>query len=79
MISFNVQVRDFSFNESSQGQIEGWKSNNREYGARPLRRAIKDLVEIPYSHAILEGRFKKGDFIRAFGESGKVIFEKKSN
>ncbi len=33
MISFNVQVRDFSFNESSQGQIEGWKSNNREYGS----------------------------------------------
>ena len=33
MISFNIQVRDFPFNESSQSQIESWKSSNREYGS----------------------------------------------
>ena len=33
MISFNVQVRDFPFDESSQNRIESWKSNNREYGS----------------------------------------------
>ena len=33
MISFNIQVRDFPFNESSQSQIESWKNNNREYGS----------------------------------------------
>ena len=33
MISFNVQVRDFPFDESSQSRIENWKSNNREYGS----------------------------------------------
>lgn len=33
MISFNVQVRDFLFDESSQSRIESWKSNNREYGS----------------------------------------------
>ena len=33
MISFNVQVRDFPFDESSQSRIESWKSNSREYGS----------------------------------------------
>ena len=54
------------------------QSGDREYGARPLRRTIKNLVEIPYSVAILEGKFKKGDFIRGYAEGGRVIFEKKS-
>lgn len=33
MISFNVQIRDFPFDGSSQSQIEQWKSGDREYGA----------------------------------------------
>lgn len=33
MINFNVQVRDFPFDESSQSKIESWKGNNREYGS----------------------------------------------
>ncbi len=47
-----------------------------DYGARPLRRSITKLVENPYSEALLTGQFSKGDFIRAFAEDGKVIFEK---
>ncbi len=48
-----------------------------EYGARPLRRAIINLIELPYSRALLDGSFKKGDFIRAFIKDGAVEFEKK--
>ena len=33
MISFNVQVRDFPFNENSQGLIESWKSGDKAYGS----------------------------------------------
>jgi len=33
MISFNLQVRDFPFNEHSQAVIEAWRSENREYGS----------------------------------------------
>ena len=33
MINFNVQVRDFPFDESSQSKIESWKGSNREYGS----------------------------------------------
>ena len=49
-----------------------------EYGARPLRRAISSLVETAYSEAYIKGDFKKGDYIVARGEDGRVIFEKKS-
>ena len=52
-------------------------SKTDEYGARPIRRAIINLVELPYSRALLDGSFKKGDFIRAFCRDGKVEFEKK--
>ena len=33
MISFNIQIRDFPFDGTSQGRIESWKSENREYGS----------------------------------------------
>ena len=33
------------------------------YGARPLKRVIRQLVEIPLSMKILGGEFKKGDRI----------------
>ena len=50
----------------------------KEYGARPLRRAISALVETAYSEAILKGQFKKGDFVRGYAENGNIKFEKKS-
>ena len=33
MISFNVQIRDYPFDASSQSQIEQWKKGKREYGS----------------------------------------------
>ncbi len=46
------------------------------FGARPLKRAIRQLVEIPLSMKILEGEFKKGDKIKADTENNKLIFNK---
>ena len=44
------------------------------YGARPLRRAVIRLVEDPLSSALLEGKLKSGDAVRATVEEGRVIF-----
>ena len=33
MINFNIQVRDFPFNENSQKLIESWRSGQTEYGS----------------------------------------------
>jgi ATP-dependent Clp protease ATP-binding subunit ClpB len=35
------------------------------YGARPLKRAIQRLVQNPLAMAVLEGRFKEGDRVKA--------------
>ena len=36
MISFNVRIRDFPFDENSQNPIETWKNGSREYGSTGL-------------------------------------------
>jgi len=45
----------------------GWSA---EYGARELRRHIRDKVEHPLTEALIAGRFKRGDSI-AIGVKGK--------
>lgn len=46
------------------------------YGARPLRRVIRQLVEIPMSMKILEGEFAKGDRINLDVKNNSLIFLK---
>ncbi len=45
-----------------------------QYGARPLKRVIRKFVENPLSMALLEGRFREGDAIRAIRESDRLDF-----
>jgi ATP-dependent Clp protease ATP-binding subunit ClpB len=46
------------------------------YGARPLKRAIQQMLENPLAQEILAGRFAPGDVIRADVEAGRMIFKK---
>jgi len=46
------------------------------YGARPLRRAIQNLIEDQLSDGILAGRFVPGDKIKAVAREDKVVLEK---
>jgi len=48
-----------------------------QYGARPLRRAIRRLVENPLSDDLLRGTFSPGDEITLDARDGQVVFEKK--
>jgi len=48
------------------------------YGARPLKRAIIQLVENPLAQAILAGSFEPGDTIEVTLSDGKLGFEKAS-
>jgi len=52
---------------------------NPEYGARPLRRSIENLIENPLSEDILSGRYKNCDLINVRvegeGRDRKLIFE----
>jgi len=48
------------------------QGSSREYGARPLRRAISALVEDPAADLMLAGQVKKGDTLQVVAEDGRV-------
>ncbi len=51
------------------------EGRDTRYGARPLRRAVRKMLEDPVSDLYLAGMFKAGDTICAsVGENGKIKF-----
>jgi len=48
---------------------------DREYGARPLRRAIQRLIENPLSDEMLRGVYPEGSSVTADAEDGKIVFK----
>ena len=50
----------------------GW---DPQFGARPLRRALQELVEVPLSLAILENRFSEGQTILISQKNEEGHFE----
>jgi ATP-dependent Clp protease ATP-binding subunit ClpA len=46
------------------------------YGARPLKRAIRENLEIPLSMELLENKFVKGDTIKVTLQDNKIVFTK---
>lgn len=46
------------------------------YGARPLKRAIQQMVENPLAHAVLSGKFIAGDTIATTLDGENICFEK---
>lgn len=45
-----------------------------KYGARPLRRAVQQLLENSLSNDIISGKFKEGDSIKADVVDDKIVF-----
>ena len=54
---------------------KGWDVN---FGARPVKRAVQEYLEVPLSIEILSDKFEEGDTIIAKENEDKIIFEKKS-
>lgn len=51
------------------------KGYDVNFGARPLRRVIQDMVEDALSHGLLDGRFKPGDKVKVdASEGGELVF-----
>jgi ATP-dependent Clp protease ATP-binding subunit ClpB len=45
------------------------------YGARPLKRAIQQLIENPLAQQILSGHFLPGDTVRVEAQDGRLVFQ----
>ena len=48
------------------------KGYDPQYGARPLRRTIQNLVEDPLAEGLLQGKFRPGDIVEAVVKDGTV-------
>ncbi len=56
------------------------KGYDPNYGARPLRRVVQQMIEDPLSEQLLLGRFEEGDTIVArLNEEGNITFVKSSD
>ena len=53
--------------------IQGY---NPMYGARPLKRTIRQLIENPLSKELLKGNFKDNDKIKIDYKNDEITFEK---
>lgn len=57
----------------------GRRGYDRQYGARPLRRLIQNLIEDPLAEGLLENRYQAGDVIKIDIEDDLLKLEKKSS
>ena len=46
--------------------------HDEKYGARPLRRAMQDLLELPVADGILSGEYEKGTVLKITAVRGKI-------
>ncbi len=53
------------------------KGTDQIYGARPLRRTIREYIEDPLSRRLVEGSIISGDTIQATMRNGKIVFTTK--
>jgi ATP-dependent Clp protease ATP-binding subunit ClpB len=64
--------------DRSAKQLIAKEGYDPQFGARPLKRAIQDLLLDPLATKLLAGDFKPGDRIKAVAHNGELEFEKKT-
>lgn len=60
--------------EAAQKWLAG-QGYDKDFGARPLRRALQRYVESPLSVKLLKGEFASGDVVRIDEVDGELVFE----
>src|SRR5712691_6096823 len=63
--------------DRSAKQLIAKEGFDPQFGARPLKRALQDLVLDPLATKLLMGEFKPGDRIKVVAHNGGLEFEKK--
>ena len=63
--------------DSSVKSLIAREGYDPQFGARPLKRAIQDLLLDPLANKLLVGDFKSGDRIRVTAHNGELEFVKK--
>ena len=58
-------------------RLLGKEGYDPQFGARPLKRAIQELLLDPLAMKVLAGEFKAGDNISASAQGGEIVLRKK--
>ncbi len=53
------------------------KGSDSKFGARPLKRAIQNMIEDPFAEAILKGDLKSSDKVSVVMSGGNIVFKPK--
>ena len=72
------QEIDFAITEEAK-EFLATRGFNPVYGARPLKRVIRQLVENPLSKLILKQQFRRGDEVIIDVDNDEIVFHKESN
>jgi ATP-dependent Clp protease ATP-binding subunit ClpA len=62
--------------EKPAKQLLARQGYDPQFGARPLKRTIQELLLYPLAQRILSGAYKPGDHIRVTAQGNEIIFEK---
>jgi len=55
------------------------KGSDKKFGARPLKRAIQNMIEDPLAEELLSGRCSAGDTVTAEIKKGEIVFINKGH
>ena len=69
------QEIDFEITDDAK-EFLATRGFNPVYGARPLKRVIRQMIENPLSKEILAQKFIRGDKIKIDIENDEIIFKK---
>ena len=72
-----LRIKDLGYNLNLSDKAKDFiaeKGFDKQFGARPLKRAIQQIVENPLAQAILEGQFIPGDKIEADLLQDRILF-----
>jgi len=73
-ISKSLSERDIKLEITDEAKnFLGEKGYDPDFGARPLRRVIQNLVEDPLSESILRAEFQAGDAIKVDCDGDKIV------
>lgn len=78
MLQERLKEKDITI-EATPGVLEylAKESYDPQYGARPVRRKIQDIVEDPLTQEFLENEFNQGDTVKLLMKKKKLVLEKK--
>jgi ATP-dependent Clp protease ATP-binding subunit ClpA len=62
--------------DDSARKLLAREGHDPQFGARPLKRAIQDLLLDPLALKLLDGEFKAGDRITVLADNGELTFRK---